>query len=138
MCDTYPCQTKAGLFHSSVHYSTLSYHDINAFFLFPSKHAPNGSPLNLASFGWSVIPTGRTSQKGLGRSCKIGHFPSPHHQTIPPLPLTSSPWPHHVPYWLGTGWWCLGLARAFLLDMSKNLPAAHVFAVIWRLVICVF
>ena len=103
LCDTHPCQTKAGLFHSSVHRSTLSCHGINVFSLFPSRHAPNGSPLNLASFGWSVIPAGRTSEKGLGRSRKIGHFPSLHHQTIPHLPLTSGPWPHHVPYWLGTG-----------------------------------
>ena len=59
--------------------------------------------LKLVSFGWSVILAGRTSQKGLGRSRKINLFPSPHHQTIPPLPLTSGPWPHHVLYWLGTG-----------------------------------
>ena len=61
LCDTHPYQTKAGLFHSSVHCSTLTYHGINAFSLFPSKHASNSSPLNLASFGWSVIPVGRTS-----------------------------------------------------------------------------
>ena len=138
LCATHPCQTKAGLFHSSVHHSTLTCHSVNAFSLFLSRHAPNGSPLNLASFGWSVIPAGRTSQKGLGRSRKINLFPSPHHQTIPPLPLTSGPWPHHVPYWLGIGWWCLGLARAFLSDMSKSLPAAHASAVIWRLSIRVF
>ena len=91
VCDIHPCQIKAGLFHFSIHYSTLTCHDINAFSLFPSKHASNSSPLNLASFGWSVIPVGRTFQKGLGRSRKIGLFPSPHHQTIPPLPLTSDP-----------------------------------------------
>ena len=95
-------------------------------------------PLKLASFGWSIIPAGHTSQKGLGRNCEIDLFPFPHHQTIPPLPLTSSPWPHHVLYWLGIGWWCLGLARAFLSDMSKSLPAAHAFAVIWRLSVRVF
>ena len=79
LCDIHPCQTKAGLFHSSVHRSILTCHGINAFSLFPLEHAPNGSPLNLASFGWSVIPTGCTSQKGLGKSRKIGIFPSPHH-----------------------------------------------------------
>ena len=68
---------------------------------------------------------------------KIDPFPSPHHQTTPPLPLTSSPWPHHVLYWLGTGWWCLGLARASLLNLSKRLPAAHASAVTWRLSFCV-
>ena len=99
------------------------------FSLFPSRHAPNGSPLNLDYFGWSVIPTGRTSQKGLGRNRKIDLFSFPHHQTIPPLPLTSGPWPHHVLYWLGTGWWCLGLARASLSDLSKSLPATHASAV---------
>ena len=138
VCDTHPCQTKAGLFHSLVHRSTLSCHGINAFSLFPSRHAPNGSPFNLASFGWSVILAGRTSQKSLAGAAKIGLFPSPHHQTIPPLPLTFGPWPHHVPYWLGTGWWCLGLARAFLSDMSKSLPAAYAFVVIWRLSVRVF
>ena len=44
-------------------------------------------------------------KKSLDRSRRIGLFPFPDHQTIPPLPLTSGPWPHHVPYWLGTGWW---------------------------------
>ena len=39
---------------------------------------------------------------------------------------------HHFQYWLGTGWWCLGLARA-----SPSLPVAHTFAVIWSLV-CMF
>ena len=51
VCDTHSCQTKAGLFHSLVHRSTLFCHDINAFSFFPSRHVPNGFPLNLASFG---------------------------------------------------------------------------------------
>ena len=29
---------------------------------------------------------------------------------------------HHFLYWLGTCWWCLGLARAPLLCMSKTCP----------------
>ena len=95
-----------------------------------SRHAPNGTPSNLPLLG------GLSSQQDVHP--KIDLFPSPHHQTIPPLPLTSGPWPHHVLYWLGTGWWCLGLAHASLSDMSKSLPAAHAFAVIWRLSICVF
>ena len=94
-------------------------------------------PLKLASFGWSIILTGRTSQKRLGQEPQIDFFPSPHHQTIPPLPLTSDPWPHHVLYWLGTGWWYLGLAHASLSNLSKSLPAAHASAVTWRLYICV-
>ena len=81
----------------------LSCHGINAFSLFPSRHAPNNSPLKLASFGWSVILAERTSQKGLGRNRKIDFFLSPHHQIIPPLLLIFGPWPHHVLYWLGTG-----------------------------------
>ena len=36
-----------------------------------------------------------------------------------PCPLTSNPWPHHVLYWLGTCWWCLGLALASFLCMFK-------------------
>ena len=51
VCDTHPCQTKTSLFHSSVHRSTLTCHGVNVFSLFPSRHASNGSPLNLASFG---------------------------------------------------------------------------------------
>ena len=57
-------------------------------------------------------------------------FPPPNH--TPPLPLTSDPWPHHVLYWLGTGWWRLGLARASLSNLSKSLPAAHVSTATWR------
>ena len=29
---------------------------------------------------------------------------------------------HHFLYWLGTGWWCLGLAHAPLLCTSKTCP----------------
>ena len=61
--------------------------------------------------------------------------PPPNH--TPPLPFTSGPWPHHVLYWLGTGWWRLGLTRASLSNLSKSLPAAHVFAITWRLFFCV-
>ena len=39
---------------------------------------------------------------------------------------------HYFLYWLGTGWWCLGLARA-----SPSSTAAHAFAMFWRLV-CTF
>ena len=48
-------------------------------------------PLKLASFGWSVIPAGRTSQKGLGRSRKIDLFPLP---TTKPYPLYLLPLAH--------------------------------------------
>ena len=39
---------------------------------------------------------------------------------------------HYFLYWLGTGWWCLGFARA-----SPSSTAAHAFAMFWRLV-CTF
>lgn len=115
----------------------LSCHDVN----FLSSHTQSMHstvPSQIAFFWWSIIPAGRTSQKRLEQGPKIDPFPSPHHQTTPPLPLTSGPWPHHVLYWLGTGWWRLGLARASLLNLSKRLPAAHVSAVTWRLSFCVF
>ena len=108
-------------------------------FLSPHTQSMHSTfPSQIASFRWSIIPAGRTSQKRLEQGPKIDPFPSPHHQTTPPLPLTSGPWPHHVLYWLGTGWWRLGLARASLLNLSKRLPAAHVSAVTWRLSFCVF
>ena len=137
LCDIHPYQTEAGLFCFSVYRNTSSCHGINAFSLHSQGMHPTVTP-QTCLFWWSIIPAGRTSQKGLCRSRKIDLFPSPHHQTIPHLPLTSGPWPHHILYWLGTGWWCLGLARAFLSDMSKNLPAAHAFAMIWRLAVRVF
>ena len=64
----------------------------------------------------------------MNRSFPLSPPPKPH----PPLPLTSGPWPRHVLYWLGTGWWRLGLARASLSNLSKSLPAAHVSAATWR------
>jgi len=98
-------------------------------FLSPHTQSMHSTfPSQIASFRWSIIPAGRTSQKRLEQGPKIDPFPSPHHQTTPPLPLTSGPWPHHVLYWLGTGWWRLGLARASLSNLSKSLPAAHVSA----------
>ena len=77
-------QTKKKLFYLLVCHGALSCHGVGVFSIYPSWHAPNGSSLNFASFRWSIIPAGHTSQKSLGRSRKIGLFPSPHHQTIPP------------------------------------------------------
>ena len=115
----------------------LSCHDVNS--LSPHTQSMHSTVLpQIASFGWSIIPAGRTSQKRLEQGPIIDPFPSPHHQTTPPLPLTSGLWPHHVLYWLGTGWWRLSLTRASLLKLSKRLPAAHVSAVTWRLSFCVF
>ena len=53
--------------------------------------------------------------------------------TTKPYLLTSDPWPHCAMYWLDTGWWGLGLARAFLPCMSKNLLAALSSSMVWRL-----
>ena len=115
----------------------LSCYDV--YFLSPHTQSMHSTvPSQIAYFGWSIIPAERTSQKWLEQGPKIDPFPSLHHQTTPPLPLTSGPWPHHVLYWLGAGWWRLGLARASLLILSKRLPAAHVSAVTWRLSFCVF
>ena len=70
-------------------------------FLSPHTQSMHSTvPSQILSFGWSIIPAGRTSQKRLEQGPKIDPFPSPHHQTTPPLPLTSGPWPHHVLYWL--------------------------------------
>ena len=126
-----------GRFHFPLYRNTSFLPRYKWFLSLSLKACTQRFPLKLASFGWSIIPAGRTSQKGLGRNRKINLFPFPHHQTIPPLPLISGPWPHHVLYWLGTGWWCLGLARAFLSDLSKSLPATHASAVTWRLSVCV-
>ena len=76
------------------------------------------APAQLCPFGWCVIPAGHFPQKSTGRNLKIGFPLSP--------PLTFDPWPHCILYWLGTGWWGLGLARAFLPYISKIcLPLTH-------------
>ena len=128
VCATHSCQTEVGFISPSTA-ALLSFHGINAFSLH-SQGMHLTVPPQTYLF-WVVCHPSRTYlPKGLRQEPQIDLFLSPHHQTIPPLPLTSGPWPHHVLYWLGTGWWCLGLARASLSDMSKSLPAAHVFAVI--------
>ena len=81
----------------------LSCHNVN--FLSPHTQSMHSTVLSqILSFVWSIIPAGRTSPKRFEQGRMIDPFPSPHHQTTPPLPLTSGPWPHHVLYWLGTGW----------------------------------
>ena len=93
------------------------------------------------SFRQYVIPTGHFLQKSLSRNLKIGFLLS-----SPSNHAFSYLWPmtHHLLYWLGTGWWCLGLARAPLLCMSKTCPllmrlswsrgsSAHSTAPLWLL-----
>ena len=72
----------------------LSCHDVN--FLSPHTQSMHSTvPPQIASFGWSIIPAGRTSQKRLEQGPKIDPFPSPHHQTTPPF--TSYLWPMAPP-----------------------------------------
>ena len=134
VCATHSCQTEAGF--SSPPYRSTSFPSRYKCSLSPlSRHAPNGSPSNLPLLGGlssqQDVPPKRAWAGVANRYFSLS--PPPNH-----TPFTSGPWPHHVLYWLGTGWWCLGLARASLSDMSKSLPAAHTSTVTWRLSVCVF
>ena len=93
------------------------------------------------SFRQYVIPTGHFLQKSLSSNLKIGFLlsSSPNHAFSYLWPMT-----HHLLYWLGIGWWCLGLACAPLLCMSKTCPllmrlswsrgsSAHSTAPLWLL-----
>ena len=83
---------------------------------YPLWHAPNG--FNSVCLFWIVSHPRRTPpRKSLSRNFQNRFFPSPHHQTMPSESLT--PRPHHALYWLCIGWWCLGLARAFIPYVSK-------------------
>ena len=125
-----PTPDKEKLFYLLAYRGTLSCHSIGVFSLYPSWHTPNSSSLNLASFGWFVIPAGRTSQKNLGRSRKIGIFPSSYHQTIPPYlwPMTP-PHPILARYRLVMP----GPHACFPFMYVQNLLAAYAFAAAWRL-----
>ena len=125
--DIHPRQTEVGLFCSSIYRNISSYHDINAFSLYSQSMHPMVLPQTCLF--WVVYHSSRTYlPKEAWTGAANRSFPSPHHQTIPPLPLISGPWPHHVLYWLGTGWWCLGVACASLSNLSKSLPATHASA----------
>ena len=89
---------------------------------YPSWRAPSGSSLALPF--WVVchpsktLPPKEPWQKPQNRSSPL--------PTTKPCSFTSDPWPHCVLYWLGTGWWDLGLACAFLPYVSKiYLPLCH-------------
>ena len=84
--------------------------------LYYSWHAPSGS--NSACFFWVVCHPNRTLplKEPEQEPQRIDFSPLP---TTKPYPFTSNPQPHHALYWLGTSWWCLGLARAFLPYVSK-------------------
>ena len=51
LCDIHPCQTKAGLFHSSVYRNTSFLPRYKCFLSLLSRHAPNSSPSNLPLLG---------------------------------------------------------------------------------------
>ena len=89
-----PCQTEADLLCPSVCRSLSSSHDINPLSLHSQSMHPT-VPSQIVSFGWSIIPAGRTSQKRLEQEPWIDLFPSPHHQTTPPF--TSYLWPMAPP-----------------------------------------
>ena len=65
VCATHPCQIEAG-FSSPPVVALLSCHGVNAFPLY-SQSMHQWFPLKLVSFGWSIIPAGRTSRKRLGQ-----------------------------------------------------------------------
>ena len=107
---------KRKLFCLFVCYVTLSYFGVGVFSL-PIPHGMHlVVPAQLYSFGWYVIPAGHFPQKSQSRNLKIDFSLLP---TIKPCSFTFDPWPYRVWYWLGTGWWGLGLARASLPCMSK-------------------
>ena len=96
VCATHSCQTEAG-FSSPSTVALLSCHGINALSLHSQGMHPT-VPSQTCLF-WAVChPSRMYLPKGLGQEPQIDLFLSPHHQTIPPLPLTSGPWPHHVLY----------------------------------------
>ena len=67
-------------------------------------------PPQIASFGWSIIPAGRTSQKRLGQEPEIDLFSSPYHQTTPPLyllPLAHGPTMSYIGWVQAGGTWAL-------------------------------
>ena len=112
-----PCQTEADSFCPSVRRG-LSCHDVNLFSPYTqSMHST--VPSQIASFGRSIIPAGRTSQKRFEQGPKIDLFPSPHHQTTPPF--TSYLWPM-APTMSYIGWVQAGGAWALRMLPSQICP----------------
>ena len=79
-----------GTFHFSVYRNTSFLPRYKCFISLPSRHVPNGSPSNLPLLG-SLSSQQDVPPKRAWAKPQIDLFPSPHHQTIPPLPLTSDP-----------------------------------------------
>ena len=111
-----PSPEKRKLFCLFVCCGTLSCYGLGAFSL-PIPHGIHLMVLTQFCFFWVVCHPSKTlPQKSPSRNLEIGLSPLP---TAKPCLFTSDPWPHRVLYWLGTGWWSLGLARASLPCMSK-------------------
>ena len=67
-------------------------------------------PSQIASFGWSIIPAGRTSQKRLEQGPKIDPFllsPPPNHTPSYLLPLTHGPTMSCIGWVQADGAWAL-------------------------------
>ena len=67
-------------------------------------------PSQIASFGWSIIPAGRTSKKRLEQGPKIDHFllsPPPNHTPSYLLPLTYGPTMSCIGWVQAGGVWAL-------------------------------
>ena len=88
-----PCQTEADSFCPTVRRG-LSCHDVNL--ISPHTQSMHSTvPSQITSFGWSIIPAGRTSQKRFEQGPKIDFFPlspPPNH-----TPFTSYLWPMAPP-----------------------------------------
>ena len=89
LCDIHPCQTKAGLFRSSVYRNTSSCHGINAFSLYSQGMYPTVPPQTCLF--WVVCHPSRTylpkelKQEAQNRSFPL--FPPPNHTPSCLLPL---------------------------------------------------
>ena len=104
-----PALDKEKLFYFLACRGALSCHGVGVFSLYPSWHAPNGSSLNLASFGWSFILAGRTS---------LPLSPPPNYT---PLPLTHDPTTSHIGWVQAGGAWA---SRVFSLHVCPR-SACH-------------
>ena len=86
LCATHSCQINAGLFHSSVHRSTLTCHGVNAFSLYSQGIHPTVPPQTCLF--WVVCHPSRTYlPKGLG----LGQ--EPQNRSFPLFPP-----PNHTPF----------------------------------------
>ena len=88
----------------------------------------------LASFGWYIIPAGQFPKKSLIRNPTIDFPPFPTTRSCPILPLSHDP---PLPVFAGYMLVMYGPCACSTSVYVQNLSAAHVFAMVWRLV-CIF